>query len=199
MHCEDCWRLEIQPRLEAHANPVVPDAVEVVERHVIGETWVSSYMTPHDVVQSAIQIGVTASNAFVKHKKWDQNGEEIVVEGDYHAEDKDLVFDQAPPKKRSKLVFGKKRESRLKIPYRQFVTRSEIHNDHINGGPTVSTLMPTEATKSVGHGVSLNANAPTGPGHSASDAYGVAGPGPSTLANSTTTSKVTRRSPRAKV
>ena len=91
-YCEDCWINDVQPRLEAHANPVVPNPATVTHMQHMGETWVSNYSTPYDVVQSAIRVGISDPSTLATHQKWDLNGKELMVDGKPTAEEKNLIW-----------------------------------------------------------------------------------------------------------
>ena len=172
--CEDCWRLDVQPRLEAHANPPLPDPTTVQEQRRIGDTWVSNYTTPRDVVQSAILAGISAPDSFAKHKKWDMNGEEVAINGDYHAEEKDLVFEQKPNWVHPKLINGKNSKQQYKRLYHQpIMTRSAPHS-----APATTDSSNLESSSSTAVANSASSVVTIDP---AKDDYGIAGPGPSTL------------------
>ena len=161
--CEDCWRLDVKPRLETHANHVLPDPVKVREQCRLGETWISNYTTPHDIVQSAIQVGISTPNAFAKSKQREPDREEVAIDEKVHAEDDDMIFKKRPFPVHPKLISGKNSKREYKPRYRlPFMTRSEARKARtaagLNGAP-----------------------APT----SAHAEHSVSGPGPSTLAKAT--------------
>ena len=62
--------------------------------HRMGETWISNYSTPYDVVQSAIRVGISAPSTLATHRKWDMNGKKLVADGKPDAEEKDLTWKQ---------------------------------------------------------------------------------------------------------
>ena len=174
--CEDCWRLDLQPRLETHANHVLPSPVHVQEQRRLGETWISTYSTPHDVVQSAMLVGVSTPNAFAKHKKWDQNGEEAVVSNNFHASEEEMAFNKKSYTAHPKLVNGKKSKREYKERYRvPFMTRSEAHKARAAAGPETVT----------DDGLAMHLDTPAPTDHLANDGDSNGGPGPSTLALAT--------------
>lgn len=135
------------------------------------------------MVQSAIRAGLSAPNAFAKHKKWDSNGEEVVLKGDFHASDKDLTFDTTPAWVHPKLVKGKSSKHRYRQRYRKpIMTRSVARNNGVVTG-LINAISPSaKATNSTGGGVAMDLDTPAAitelrKGDSA------AIPGPSTLAN----------------
>ena len=164
--CEDCWRLDIQPRLETHPNPVLPDSVQLPEQHRLGETWLSNYTTPQDIVQSAILVGVSTPNAFAKHKKWEPNGEEVVI-----SESK-----KKPKAAHPKLISNKNSKRQNKERYRPpFMTRSEARKER--------AAAELKAVADDGLPMDLDAPAPADALGKEDDSNG--GPGPSTIANAT--------------
>lgn len=104
------------------------------------------------------------------------NGEEITVNGGYHAEEKDLGFEKPPSWVHLKLINGKNSKQQYRLRYRQpIMTRSAIcgapaATDSSNPERFSSTAVANPA-RSV---VTID---------STNDGYGIAGPGPSTLGN----------------
>ncbi|KAL8797030.1 MAG: hypothetical protein Q9195_000801 [Heterodermia aff. obscurata] len=172
--CEDCWRLDVQPRLETHANPGLSDPVQVAEQGRLGETWISNYTNPHDVVQSAILVGISTPNAFAKHKNSESNGEEAVVSENFHAREEDMVFKKKSKPPHPKLISGKKSKREYRERYRPpFMTRSEARKERA----------ATELKAVADNGLAMDLDTPASTNGLAKDVDSNGGPGPSTLAN----------------
>ena len=176
--CEDCWRLVVQPQLETHANHVLPDPVKAADRGNLGETWISSYTTPRDVVQSAMLVGISTPNAFAKNKKWDDmNGGEVAVDDNTQAKEDDIVFKKKSLAIHPKLICGKFSKLSYRQRYRMpFMTRSEAHKERA-----------TARLKAVAdNSLAMDLDTLASMDDLAKDGDGNGGPGPSTLANAST-------------
>ena len=167
--CEDCWRLDVQPRLETHANHVLPDPVRVLEQRRLGETWISNYTTPHDIVQSAIVVGVSTPNAFAEHKKWEPNGKEVIITD----REEDMGFKKKRLVAHPKLVSGENSKPQYRKYRLPFMTRSEARKERAAAG--------LKGVADDGLAMDLDTPAPTDDLAKHGDSNG--GPGPSTLAN----------------
>ena len=179
--CEDCWRLNVPPRVEIHANHVLPDPVKVTDRGNFGETWISSYTTPRDVVKSAMLVGISTPNAFAKNKKWDMNGGEGAVSDNTQAKEDDVVFKKKSIAIHPKLISGKASRLRYRQRYRlPFMTRLEARKER--------ALVRLKAVADNDLAMDLDTLASTD--DLLKDGDGNGGPGPSTLSNAATKARL---------
>ena len=92
-------------------------------------------MTPQDVVQSAMLVGVSTPNAFAKHKNLDMNGGEGAATDDSHAREEDMVSTKKPIAVHPKLITGKESKRGYRQRYRlPFMTRSAARKERAAAG-----------------------------------------------------------------